>query len=81
VEKRGEEITLLKIGNTFGQAAQIPTEDEKGRIDGTVYTYFIDITEITFFLSYKVNNNKVIKLDLNVEFKKSRSQKINLNKL
>jgi choloylglycine hydrolase len=78
MEKSGEEINLLKVGNTFGQAVQPPSKNEEGRVGGTVYTSFIDITDNQFFLSYKLSNENVIKLDLNNEFNKSKRQKIKL---
>lgn len=78
MEESNEDITLLKVGNTFGQAGQIPSEVEKGRLGGTVYTSFINITDNKFFLSYKLSNKNVIKLDLNNEFTKKKSQKIEL---
>lgn len=80
MENSKEKINLLKVGNTFGQAAQIPRENEKGRIGGTLYTSFIDITDNKFFLSYKLSNENVIKLDLNIEFDKKKKQVIKLEK-
>lgn len=78
MEKSGEEISLLKVGNTFGQVGQPARESEDGRVGGTVYTSFIDISDNKFFLSYKLSNEDVIKLDLNVEFDKIKRQKIKL---
>ena len=78
LENSGEEINLLKVGNSFGQASQPPRENEKGRVGGTVYSSFIDITENKFFLSYKLSNENVVKLDLNLEFAKAKRQKIKL---
>lgn len=78
LENNGEEINLLKIGNTFGQAGQAAVTLEDGRTGGTVYTSFIDITDNKFFLSYKLSNKNVIQLDLNIEFTKSKRQKIEL---
>lgn len=78
MENSSDKINLLKVGNTFGMAAQIPRENEKGRIGGTVYTSFINITDNTFFLSYKLSNENVIKLDLNAEFTKTKRRKIKL---
>ena len=78
MEKSGEEINLLKVGNTFAQAVQPPRKNEEGRVGGTVYTSFIDITGNIFFLSYKLSNENVIKLDLNHEFSKTNRQKIKL---
>lgn len=78
MEKSGEEINLLKVGNTFGQAVQPPSENEEGRVGGTIYTSFIDITDNKLFLSYKLSNENIIKLDLNNEFNKTKRQKIKL---
>lgn len=78
MEKSGEEVNLLKVGNTFGQASQPARELEKGRFGGTVYTSFIDITDNKFFLSYKLSNENVIRLDLDTEFGKFERQKIKL---
>lgn len=78
MEKSGQEINLLKVGNTFGQAGQIPQKFESGRVGGTVYTSFIDITDNKFFLSYKLSNKNIIKLDLNNEFSTSKRRKIKL---
>jgi penicillin V acylase-like amidase (Ntn superfamily) len=78
MEKSGDEITLLKVGNTFGQAVQLPMKNEAGRVGGTVYTSFIDITDNKFFLSYQLSNENMIKLDLNAEFSKMKRQKIKL---
>jgi len=78
MEKSGDGINLLRVGNTFGQAVQPPTADEKGRIGGTVYTSFINLTDMQFFLSYKLSNENVIKLDLNSEFVRTKRHKIEL---
>jgi len=78
MEKSGDEINLLKVGNTFGQAVQPPRANEEGRVGGTVYTSFIDITDNKFFLSCKLSNENVIKLDLSIEFDKAKRRKIKL---
>ncbi len=78
MEKSNEEITLLKVGNTVGQAVQTPRKLDDGRVLGTLYTSFIDITDNKFFLSHKLSNTNVVQLDLNKEFAKSKRQKIKL---
>jgi len=81
LESSGEEINLNKIGNTFGQAVQPARKDENNRLGGTVYASFIDITDNKFILSYRLSNEDVIKLDLAVEFAKSKRQKIKLKEV
>lgn len=78
MESSGEEISLLKVGNTFGQAVQPPRKQEEDKLGGTVYTSFINISDSKFFLSYKLSNKNVIQLDLNHEFNKTKRRKIEL---
>lgn len=74
----GEKINLLKVGNTVGQAVQPPKPYENNRIGGTVYTSFINLTDMEFVLSYKLSSKNVVKLNLNEEFEKNKIQKIKL---
>lgn len=79
LEQRAEEVNLQRIGNTFGQAAQVPRADESGRVGGTVYTTFMNLTDMQFVLSYKLSNENVVLLDLKKEFSKTKRQKIKLS--
>jgi penicillin V acylase-like amidase (Ntn superfamily) len=81
LEKSGKDISLLDIGNTFGLAVQAPTKKDDGRVGGTVYTSFINITENKFVLSYKLSNEDIVKLDLNTEFQKSKPHRIDFKDL
>lgn len=76
LESSDQEINLLRVGNTFGQAGQPPKAIENGRIGGTVYTSFIDLTDMKFVLSYKLSNKNIVMLDLEAEFLKPKKQKI-----
>lgn len=78
LEKSKNEINLVRVGNTVGQAVQPPMKDDKGRIGGTHYTSFINLTDLEFVLSYKISNQDIIKLDLKTEFARTRSKKIRL---
>lgn len=78
MEALGNQTSLLKIGNTFSKAGQPPREIQDGRIGGTLYTSFINISDAQFVLSYKLSNKNIIKLDLNTEFSKPKPQKISL---
>lgn len=78
MENSKEEINLLKVGNTFGQAVQPPAKTRDGKMVGTLYATFINITDNEFVLSYKLSNENVLKLDLTKEFAKSKRQKIKL---
>lgn len=76
LESKEQEIGLLQIGNTFNRAAQIPRADENGRIGGTLYTTFINLSDMQFILSYKLSNTNVVKLNLIDAFTKNKKQKI-----
>jgi hypothetical protein len=62
----------------LGQAVQIPKADSKGKIGGTLYSTFINITDMEFILVYKLDNAKTTKLDLLKEFGIKRERKIKL---
>jgi choloylglycine hydrolase len=72
-------VNLLQVGNLLGGAAQSPKSDSNNRIGGTLYSSFIDISKMKFFLVYKLDNNKLTYLDLNEEFSSFRRRKIKLN--
>ncbi|HBH24302.1 MAG TPA: penicillin acylase [Cytophagales bacterium] len=75
-----ETITLNKFGNVINRAVQVPQTDERGKIGGTLYSSFINITDMEFVLVYKLDNTKVTKLDLKYEFQNTwKSKKIKLN--
>ncbi|MEM6685506.1 MAG: carcinine hydrolase/isopenicillin-N N-acyltransferase family protein [Bacteroidota bacterium] len=78
MEKGDEEINLLKVGNTFGQAVRPAGKTSDGRMIGTLYATFINITDNEFVLSYKLSNEHMVKLDLTKEFAKKKRQKIML---
>jgi len=74
----GEKADLRGIGNIIGGAVQVPAEDESGRVGGTLYSSFIDITEMQFVLVPRLDNTKVLQLDLQEEFGKGKRRKIKL---
>jgi len=54
---------------------------KKGKIGGSLYATFINISDMEFKLVYQLNNSKITKLDLKKEFEKPRKQKIKLDNL
>lgn len=78
MEKDLSVINLRDVGNTLGQAAQIPRDDNSGKIGGTLYSTFINITDMELVLVYKLDNSKITKLDLMKEFEIKRGRKIKL---
>ena len=76
LDESTENIDLKKIGNAIAGAVQLPRKDENGKLGGTLYTTFINISDMELILVYKLDNSKITKLDLKKEFEKPRKQKI-----
>lgn len=71
-------IDLKDVGNVIAKAVQLPRADSTGKVGGTLYTTFIDITEMKFILVYKLDNSRIQKLDILHELQSGRKRKIKL---
>ncbi len=71
-------VDLKMVGNAGAKAVQTPRKTAEGREGGTLYSSFIDITDMKFVLVYKLDNSKMTQLDLKAEFEKRKKQKIPL---
>lgn len=69
---------MRSFGNVVGGAVQLPQQDKNGKLGGTLYTSFINITDMEFGLIYKLDNNKITRLNLKEEFKKGKRRRIEL---
>ncbi|KAA3613738.1 MAG: penicillin acylase [Calditrichaeota bacterium] len=78
LNKSAPEISLREVGNTVAGAVQVPREVENGKIGGTLYSSFINISDMEFILVFKLDNTKITKLDLNEEFARKKKRKIKL---
>ena len=76
LDESNENLDLKKIGNAIAGAVQLPRKDENGKLGGTLYTTFINISDMELILVYQLDNSKITKLDLKKEFDKPRKQKI-----
>lgn len=75
-ERKIEKADLLTVGNFIGQAVQLPVQDNSGRWGGTLYTTFIDYDSNTLILIPRLQNEKIIKLNLNEQFKSKKSERV-----
>lgn len=73
---RKDTIDLKAVGNVIGKAVQLPQTDSTGKVSGTLYTTFIDLTEMKFVLVYKLDNSKIQKLDILKELQTGKKRKI-----
>jgi choloylglycine hydrolase len=71
-------IDLKAVGNVMAKAVQSPQKDSTGKIGGTLYSTFIDLTEMKFILVYKLDNSKIQKLDILKELQTGKTRKIKL---
>lgn len=71
-------IDFLSISQTIGPAVQPPQEDENGKIGGTLYSSFINISDMEFILVFKIDNKKITKLNLEKEFQGTKKKKLTL---
>jgi hypothetical protein len=71
-------IDLKAVGNVIGKAVQKPLTDSTGKAGGTLYTTFIDLTEMKLVLVYKLDNSKIQKLDIITELQTGKKRKIRL---
>lgn len=78
LEASGAAIDLKAVGQTMAGAVQPAQEWEKGRKGGTLYTSFFDITDMKMVLVPKLDNSKVMQLDLKAEFASNTKRRINL---
>lgn len=75
---RKDTIDLKAVGNVIGKAVQLPQTDSTGKVSGTLYTTFIELTEMKLLLVYKLDNSKIEKLDILKELQTGRKRKIKL---
>jgi len=73
-----DSLDLKMIGNAIAGAVQIPQKNEKGIFGGTLYTSFINVSDMEFTLVYQLDNSRITKFDLKKEFEKTHKQKIKL---
>ena len=71
-------IDLKVVGNVIARAVQAPQKDSIGKIIGTLYSTFIDLTEMELVLVYKLDNSRIQKLEIINELKKGKKRKIKL---
>jgi choloylglycine hydrolase len=73
-----DSLDLKMIGNAIAGAVQIPQKNEKGIFGGTLYTSFINVSDMEFTLVYQLDNSRITKFDLKKEFEKTHKQKVKL---
>ena len=79
LEESDQAVDLKTVGNAIAGAVQVPRAMEDNRVGGTLYSSFIGISDMEFVLVYKLNNDKITRLDLKDEFKKGDKKRIKLN--
>lgn len=78
-EKKDNTIDLKAVADVIAKAVQPPQKNLTGRTGGTLYSTFIDLTEMKLVLIYKLDNSKIQKLDIINELKTGEKRKIKLS--
>lgn len=77
-ETKQDTMNLATLRNVIGKAVQLPKANHESRQIGTLYSTFLNISDMQFVLVYKLDETKLIKLNLNSEFEKRKQRKIKL---
>ncbi|WP_405202712.1 carcinine hydrolase/isopenicillin-N N-acyltransferase family protein [Dokdonia sp. LLG6352-1] len=79
LERSGEDITLKSVGQTMAGAVQPAVDWGEGRMGGTLYTTFFDITAMQMVMVPKLDGSKMMRIDLNKEFALNKKRKIDMD--
>jgi hypothetical protein len=79
MEEADQPADLRAVGNAIAGAVQVPRPSEGERAGGTLYSTFINISDMEFVLVYKLDNARVTSLDLDEVFREKEKKKIKLN--
>lgn len=71
-------ITLKDVGNVLGKAVQLPQADASGRMGGTLYTTFIDLSNMQLVFVYKLTNASIRRFDILNELQTGKARRIRL---
>ena len=78
MEEADQTVNLKVIGNVIAGAVQVPQTIEDNRVGGTLYSSFINISDMEFILVYQLDNSKITRLDLKGVFKEGKKKRIKL---
>lgn len=78
MEKAGKAVDLKAVGNAIAFAVQVPQTMESSRVGGTLYSSFINISDMEFILVYQLDNTKITRLDLKEVFIEGKKKRIEL---
>ncbi|MBS1594765.1 MAG: penicillin acylase [Bacteroidetes bacterium] len=79
LKESSDSVGLKQVGNIAARAVQVPAKDAKGKDVGTLYSTFIDISDMKFKLVYKLDNRNITSLDLKQEFANNKGRTIELH--
>ena len=71
-------IGFKQVANIAAKAVQPKNKNTDGKEGGTLYSTFVNITDMEFILIYKLDNKKMTRLDLKTEFLNSKKRTIQL---
>lgn len=78
MEDSVQPVDLRVVGNAVASAVQLPREAEGGRVGGTLYSSFMNISDMEFVLIYQLDSQRITRLNLNEAFGEGKRKKIKL---
>ena len=69
LKSENEAVDLKRVSRVVAKAVQVPHEDKDKRTFGTLYSTFINLTDMEFKIVYKLDNSKLTQLYLREVFK------------
>ena len=79
LEADDQTVDIRSVGNAMAAAVQVPRNMEDDRVGGTLYSSFINISDMEFILVFQLDNNNITRLDLKEEFRGKHPRRIELN--
>jgi len=76
LQENNAPVSLKEVGNMLAKTVQPVRKNKDGREWGTLYSSFINITDMKFVLVYKYNNDHITEIDLAQAFASRTRQRI-----
>ncbi len=78
LQAQHDSIGLKQVGNIAARAVQLPAKDNNGKEAGTLYSVFVNISDMQLVLVYKLDNARKTTLDLRKEFSSAERRTIKM---
>jgi choloylglycine hydrolase len=70
---------IKEVGTILGKSVQVAAKNSSGRTGGTLYSTFINISDMEMICVFKYSTQTILRFNLREEFAKRKSRKVRLN--